>query len=243
MVINEQAVKQFGFASPEDAIGKNLAMNWNGEEHFFPIIGVVKNFHFQELHSQIDAYGFLLNRYQDYSYLIAHVKGSNIKPALATVTSTWKKLNPNEPFEYSFMDDDFQKNYFAEERLAAIIRYFTIVAIFISCLGLFGLTTFSVEQRTKEIGIRKVLGASTPGLVTLLSKDFLKLVVLSFFIASPIAWYFMNSWLQNFAYKTPFTIWVVVIGWVIALLIAFFTISIQAIKVALTNPVKNLRTE
>lgn len=243
MIINEQAVKRFGFPSPEDAIGKSLVMMWNSEETLFPIVGVVKDFHFQELHSEIDAYGFLLNQYQDYSYLIAHVKGNSIKPALSTIASTWKNLNPNEPFEYSFMDDDFQKNYFAEERLAAIIRYFTIVAIFISCLGLFGLTTFSVEQRTKEIGIRKVLGASTSGLVTLLSKDFLKLVVLSFFIASPIAWYFMNSWLQNFAYKTPFTIWMVVVGWAIALLIAFLTISIQAIKVAVTNPVKNLRTE
>lgn len=243
LVINEQAVKHFGFASAEDAIGKNLVMMWDGEENLFPIVGVVNNFHFQELHSEIDSYGFLLSRNPDYNYLIAHAKGGNIKQALTAVASAWKKLNPNEPFEYSFMDDDFQKNYFAEERLAAIIRYFTIVAIFISCLGLFGLTTFSVEQRTKEIGIRKVLGASTPGIVTLLSKDFLKLVVLSFFIASPIAWYFMNSWLQNFAYKTPFTIWIVVIGWAIALLIAFLTISIQAIKVALTNPVKNLRTE
>ncbi|HYH13945.1 MAG TPA: FtsX-like permease family protein, partial [Flavisolibacter sp.] len=243
MVINEQAVKEFGFASPDDAIGKGLVMMWDGQETLYPIIGVVKDFHFKELNSQIEAYGFLLNQYQDYNYLIVHANGRDIKPALTIAGNAWKKLNPNEPFEYSFLDEDFQKNYFAEERLAAIIRYFTIVAIFISCLGLFGLTTFSVEQRTKEIGIRKVLGASTTGLVALLSKDFMKLVVLSFFIASPIAWYFMNSWLQNFAYKTPFTIWVVVIGWAIALLIAFLTISIQAIKVALTNPVKNLRTE
>ncbi|ANE53163.1 ABC transporter permease [Flavisolibacter tropicus] len=243
MIINEQAVKLFGFASAEDAIGKSLVMMWNGTESLFPIVGVVKDFHFKELRSEIQAYGFLLSRSQNYNYLIAHAKGGTIKPALAAISSAWKKVNPNEPFEYSFMDDDFQKNYFAEERLAAIIRYFTIVAIFISCLGLFGLTTFSVEQRTKEIGIRKVLGASIPGLVTLLSKDFLKLVVLSFFIASPIAWYFMNSWLQNFAYKTPFTIWMVVVSWGIALLIAFLTISIQAIKAALTNPVKNLRTE
>jgi len=243
MVINEQAVRQFGFASPEEALGKNLVMMWNGEETLFPVVGVVRDFHFQELRSEIKAYGFLLNASTNYSYLVAHAKGTNIKPALAAIGNAWKKLNPNEPFEYSFLDEDFQKNYQAEERLAAIIRYFTIVAIFISCLGLFGLTTFSVEQRTKEIGIRKVLGASTPGIVTLLSKDFLKLVVLSFFIASPIAWYFMNNWLQNFAYKAPFSIWVVLIGWAIALLIAFLTISIQAIKVALTNPVKNLRTE
>jgi putative ABC transport system permease protein len=166
-----------------------------------------------------------------------------MKAALANIGTAWKELNPNEPFEYSFLDEDFQKNYEAEERLAAIIRYFTIVAIFISCLGLFGLTTFSVEQRTKEIGIRKVLGASTTGIVSLLSKDFLKLVVLSFLVASPLAWYFMNNWLQNFAYKAPFSIWIVIVGWSIAFGIAFLTISIQAVKVALTNPVKNLRTE
>ena len=243
MIINEEAVRQFGFGSPQAAIGKNLAAQWGEEEHFFEIVGVVKDFHFKELRSQIEGYGFLLNPYENFNYLVAHVKAADMKAALASIGAAWKELNPNEPFEYSFLDEDFQKNYEAEERLAAIIRYFTIVAIFISCLGLFGLTTFSVEQRTKEIGIRKVLGASTTGIVSLLSKDFLKLVVLSFLVASPLAWYFMNNWLQNFAYKAPFSIWIVVVGWTIAFGIAFLTISIQAVKVALTNPVKNLRTE
>ena len=243
MIINEEAVRQFGFGSAQAAIGKNLAAKWGEEEHFFEIVGVVKDFHFKELRSQIEGYGFLLNPNQNFNYLVAHVKAADMKAALANIGTAWKELNPNEPFEYSFLDEDFQKNYEAEERLAAIIRYFTIVAIFISCLGLFGLTTFSVEQRTKEIGIRKVLGASTTGIVSLLSKDFLKLVVLSFLVASPLAWYFMNNWLQNFAYKAPFSIWIVIVGWSIAFGIAFLTISIQAVKVALTNPVKNLRTE
>jgi putative ABC transport system permease protein len=243
MVLNEEAIRQFGFGSPRAAIGKNLVANWGGEEAFFEIVGVVKDFHFKELRSQIEAYGFLLNRSPEYNYLVAHVKGGDMKAALGGIGAAWRKLNPNEPFEYSFLDEDFQKNYQSEERLAAIIRYFTIVAIFISCLGLFGLTTFSVEQRTKEIGIRKVLGASTAGIVSLLSKDFLKLVLLSFLVASPLAWYFMHNWLQNFAYKAPFSIWVILVGWGIAFLIAFLTISIQAVRVALTNPVKNLRTE
>ena len=243
MILNEEAIRQFGFASPEEAIGKNVAAQWGEEPTLFQIVGVVKDFHFKELHSKIEAYGFLRNLSSNYNYLVAHVKGGDMKTALSGITAAWSKLNPNEPFEYSFLDDDFQKNYEAEDRLAAIIRYFTIVAIFISCLGLFGLTTFSVEQRTKEIGIRKVLGASTTGIVSLLSKDFLKLVVLSFLVASPLAWYFMNNWLQNFAYKAPFSIWVIVVGWAIAFAIAFLTISIQAIKAALTNPVKNLRTE
>jgi putative ABC transport system permease protein len=243
IVLNEEAIRQFGFASPEEAIGKNIAATRNSGEVLFEIVGVVKDFHFQELHAPIEAYGFFLNSVPDYNYLIAHASGSDIERTLSSIAAAWAKLNPNEPFEYSFLDEDFQKNYVAEERLAAIIRYFTIVAIFISCLGLFGLTTFSVEQRTKEIGIRKVLGASTTGIVSLLSKDFLKLVVLSFLVASPLAWYFMHQWLQNFAYKAPFSIWVMIVGWGIAFFIALLTISIQAVKVALTNPVKNLRTE
>jgi putative ABC transport system permease protein len=209
----------------------------------FPIIGVVKDFHFKDLHSGIESYGFLLSPRRSYTYLVAHIKGKNIQTALTSINATWAKMNPNEPFEYSFLDDDFQKNYQAEERLASIIRYFTIVAIFISCLGLFGLTTFSVEQRTKEIGIRKVLGASTAGIVSLLSKDFLKLVLISFLVASPLAWYFVNQWLQSFAYRAPFTVWLLLGAWAIALLIAFLTISIQAMKVALSNPVKSLRIE
>jgi putative ABC transport system permease protein len=242
IILNEQAINQFGFSSPEEAIGKNIAAQW-GEEVLFHIIGVVKNFHFKDLHNSIESYGFLLNRSQNYNYLVAHIRGKDIKAALAGISSSWSKLNPDEPFEYSFLDQDFQKNYFAEDQLAAIIRYFTIVAVFISCLGLFGLTTFSVEQRIKEIGIRKVLGASTTGIVSLLSKDFLRPVFVSFFIASPLAWYFMHEWLQNFEYRVPFTIWILILGWTLAFVIAFLTISIQSLKAALTNPVKNLRSE
>jgi putative ABC transport system permease protein len=243
LVINEQAVRHFGFGSPEEAVGKSLAALRDQGEVLYPIVGVVRDFHFKDLHNPIESYGFFLANDNGHSYLITRVDGNNLKTALANMGAAWAKLNPAEPFEYSFLDQDFAKNYEAEERLASIIRYFTIIAIFISCLGLFGLTTFSVEQRTKEIGIRKVLGASTAGLVTLLSKDFLKLVALSFLVASPLAWYFINNWLQSFAYRAPFSVWIIVGSWLLALLIAFFTISIQAIKVALTNPVKNLRTE
>jgi putative ABC transport system permease protein len=242
IILNEQAVKDFGFSSPQDAIGKSIAAT-RGTEVLFPIVGVVKDFHFQGLHSQIQAYGFLLNKRKDYSYAIAHVTKGEIPQALAVISAAWSKANPGEPFEYSFLDQDFQKNYAAEERLAALIRYFTIIAIFISCLGLFGLTTFTVEQRIKEIGIRKVLGASIAGVVALLSGDFMKLVGISFLIASPLAWYFTNKWLESFAYRTPFSIWVILSGCGVALLIAFFTISIQTIKAALANPVKSLRTE
>ena len=145
--------------------------------------------------------------------------------------------------EYSFLDDDFQKNYEADNRLSAIVRNFTIIAIFISCLGLFGLATFSAEQRTKEISIRKVLGASVQSIVALLSKEFLMLVLIAIAIATPLAWWAMNKWLQDFAYRTTIQWWVFVIAAIIAILIALITISSQAIKAALTNPVKNLRTE
>ncbi len=243
IVLNEQAVKAFGFVSPEDAVGKSIAATRDGQEVLFPIVGVVKDFHFKGLHSQIESYGFLLSSQPYFTYLIAHAKSGNIKAALSSMASTWSKLNPNERFEYSFLDQDFQKNYIAEERLASIIRYFTIIAIFISCLGLFGLATFSAEQRTKEIGIRKILGANVSGIVALLSKDFLKLVLIALLVASPIGWYFMHRWLQDFAYRVNISWWVFLVAGLLAVLIAFITISFQAVKAALANPVKNLRTE
>ncbi len=242
-VINEEAVKQFGFKSAKDAIGQWLAFDWDGEQIQFSIVGVVKNFHFKDLHETIEPFAFRLYNNADFNYLLANVQGGNIDQSLAAIEKTWKKLNPSEPFEYSFLDLDFQKNYEAETRQASLINYFTIIAIIISCLGLFGLAAFTAEQRTKEIGIRKVLGASVGGLISLLSYDFLKLVVIAVLIASPIAWYIMQQWLQNFAYRTDIS-WLLFVGTaILAVVIAFVTISFQAIKVALSNPVKSLRSE
>jgi putative ABC transport system permease protein len=242
-VINEQAIKEFGFASPEDAVGKWLAADWDGQQYRFNIIGVVQSFHFKDLHEPIEPFAFRMYNDADFNYLIAHTSGNNLKQSLSSLENTWKKLNPNEPFEYSFIDLDFQKNYETENRQASLINYFTLIAIIISCLGLFGLATFTAEQRTKEIGIRKVLGASVYGVVALLSKDFLKLVVIAVLVASPLAWYAMNKWLQNFAYQTTITWQVFVLTTVLAILIAFIAISFQAIKAAISNPVKSLRTE
>jgi putative ABC transport system permease protein len=242
-VVNEETVKQFGFASPQEAVGKWLAFDWNGEQRQFTIIGVVKNFHFKDLHEQIEPFAFRMYNDADFNYFVARTNGSSLRQSLAGLETSWKKLNPNEPFEYSFLDQDFQKNYEKEDRQAALINYFTIVAIIISCLGLFGLATFTAEQRTKEIGIRKVLGASVYGVVGLLSKDFLKLVMIAIFIASPLAWMGMNKWLQNFAYQTSIGWQVFALTCLIAIFIAFATISFQAIKSAIANPVKSLRTE
>jgi putative ABC transport system permease protein len=244
-VVNEETIKQFGFASPQDAIGKWMAFDWQGEQLRFTIVGVIKNFHFRDLHEAVAPFAFRFYNQADagFNYMVAHVRGGNIKTTLTTLEATWKKLNPNEPFEYSFLDQDFQKNYEADSRRASLINYFTLIAIIISCLGLFGLATFTAEQRTKEIGIRKVLGASVYGLVALLSGDFIKLVVIAIIIASPLAWWAMKTWLQNFAYQ-------ITIGWevfaltaFVAVAIAFVTVSLQAVKSALSNPVNSLRTE
>jgi putative ABC transport system permease protein len=243
IILNEKSLTELGFASAEEAIGSWVAFDWDGQQHRFGIIGVVNDFHFKDLHVPIEPYGFILNNSSNQNYLIAHVDKEDLGGTLASIEQAWNKLNPNEPFEYSFLDQDFQKNYQAEDRLASMIRYFTIVAIVISCLGLFGLATFSAEQRIKEIGIRKVLGASVSSLVSLLSLDFLKLILVAIVLASPLAWYIMREWLQTFAYRVDITWQVFVLTSVLAILIAFCTVSYQAIKAALANPVKNLRTE
>lgn len=243
LVVNQEAVKQIGFASPQQAVGSKVFFDFRGKTYNFTIVGVVKDFHFQDLHVPIAPYAFQLNNTPTYNYLVVHAKAADISSLLKSIEASWHKLNPNEPFEYSFLDEDFQKNYEAENRLSSIVRYFTIIAILISCLGLFGLATFSAEQRTKEIGVRKVLGATVAGIVALLSKDFLQLVGISILIASPVAWYVMNKWLQDFAYRTNISWTVFVITAVVALLIAVITISFQAIRAAFSNPVKSLRTE
>ena len=243
MILNEQGVKDLGFGSAEKAVGKKVQFNWNGETYRWEIIGVVKDFHFKDLHVPVQPYAFQLNNNPSYNYIIAHAKSSDMSATLKSIEKAWHSVNPNEPFEYSFLDLDFYKNYDAEERLASIVGYFTIIAILISCLGLFGLAAFSAEQRIKEIGVRKVLGASVGSIVSLLSKEFLKLVGIAILIASPVAWFAMNKWLQDFAYRTNIGWQVFVVTTAIALAIAVSTVSFQAIRAAIANPVKSLRSE
>ncbi len=243
MILNEEAIKKIGFKNAQEAIGKNVAIDWQGQTYKWEIVGVVKDFHFVDLHNVIEPYGFQLNNQPRYNYLIAHAKTDNMGSVLQSFRKIWHQLNPNEPFEYTFLNEDFQKNYEADNRLAGIVSNFTIIAILISCLGLFGLATFSAEQRTKEIGVRKVLGASVGNVVSLLSKEFLKLVFIAIVIASPVTWFVMNKWLQDFAYRTSISWQVFAITTIAALLIAILTISFQAIRAAVSNPVKSLRTE
>lgn len=246
VVVNESLVKEIGFPSAEKAVGQNVNFDWQGTAYHFQVLGVVKDFHFENLRLPITPFAFQVLADKDasaFNYLLVHANTNNLNGLIQSVQNEWRKLNPNEPFEYSFLDSDFMKNYESEKRLSSLVGYFTFIAIIISCLGLFGLAAFSAEQRTKEIGIRKVLGASAGGVAALLSKDFLKLVGIAIIIASPLAWFIMNKWLQDFAYRTIISWQVFAITTAAALLIAIFTISFQAIRAAIANPVKSLRTE
>ncbi|RRA98160.1 ABC transporter permease [Larkinella rosea] len=242
IVVNEATLRQFQI--PEtNAIGQHLNFDWQGETIPFEIVGVVHDFHYEDLHQPITPYAFMLSRRPSFNYIIVHVNTADMTNILGFLEQKWKTLRPDEPFEYTFLNEDFQKNYHAENRTSRIVRTFTLISILISCLGLFGLATFSAQQRTKEIGVRKVLGASVASIVLLLSKDFLKLVLIAIGIASPLAWYAMHQWLQIFEYRIAIPWWVFVAAGALALVLAFITISLQSLKTALTNPVKSLRSE
>jgi putative ABC transport system permease protein len=174
---------------------------------------------------------------------VANLKTGDYASLLNDVEKAWKKILPAAPFNYSFIDQDFQNNYENDRLASRIVLTFTVITILIACLGLFGLAAFSAEQRTREIGIRKVLGASVTNITRLLSKDFLKLVIIALVIALPLAWFIMNKWLQNFAYKTDITWWMFAAAGVLAIFIALATVSFQSIKAALANPVKSLRPD
>jgi putative ABC transport system permease protein len=240
IIINETTAKIIGFKDP---IGKQLfrAVDQQGHTGAFTIIGVVKNFNFETLHREVGPLAFELGTGGGLASF--KVNTSNINQLIAQVQSKWKSMAASLPFSYRFLDDSFNEMYRNEQRVGKIALVFSALAIFIACLGLFGLATFIAEQRTKEIGIRKVLGASVQGIVQMLSKDFMKLVAISFVIAAPTAWYFMNKWLQDFAYRVNISWWIFVAAGLAALLIALVTVSFQAIRAAIMNPVKSLRTE
>lgn len=240
-LINETAAKVLGY---DDPVGKKLYTISDvetGEVQAFNIIGVVKNFHFESLKQNIGPLCFLYGRN---TYLTSFkVTAANISSILKQAEAKWKAMASGKPFSYRFLDDSFDEMYRSEQRVGKIAFVFSLLAILIACLGLFGLVTFIAEQRAKEIGIRKVLGASVRGIVQLLSKDFVRLVLIAFVIATPASWYFMNKWLEDFAYRVQLSWWVFVAAGLIALVIAILTLSVQAIRAALDNPVKNLRTE
>ncbi|MEP7373271.1 MAG: ABC transporter permease [Chitinophagaceae bacterium] len=243
IILNEAAVQQLGF-KPENAIGKKIQFDFGQFHSSVQIVGVVKNFNFESLHNEIKACGFTTGLFANkYGYVIATLKSKDYSRLVSDIEKIWVKLNPATPFVYSFLDEDFQRNYEKEQRTSGVIVCFTFIAILIACLGLFGLAAFSAERRTKEVGIRKVLGASVADVTALLSKDFVRLVIIAILIASPLAWWVMNNWLKEFAYRITISWWMFVLAGSIAIVIAIVTVSFQAIKTAITNPVKSLRTE
>lgn len=239
-LINEAAVKAFGWSRPEEALGKRLQTGHGGRVN--PIIGVTKNFHYRGLQSEVEP---LVMEFLPWSfrYITLSIDISNLNETLAFVKSQWKALWPGHPFEHFFLDTDFDRQYRADEQIGNVFGIFTFLGLFIACLGLLGLASFTAESWTKEIGIRKVLGASVGGIVLMLSKQFTKWVVLANFIAWPVAYYFMDRWLKNFAYRIDIGIWTFVLSGVLVLLIAIMTVSYQSIKAAVANPVDSLRYE
>lgn len=243
LVINEKAATAFGFKTPQEAIGKVLNMAEDNTANY-PIVGVVRDFHQFGVKSQIEPAVISTNKS---SSSVVNIKLPNDitkwKPAIQSVEKEWKRLYDGVPFTYTFYDETVQQLYESEEKLQLLVSTATGIAILISCLGLFGLATLTSFQRTKEIGIRKVLGASVSGIVRLLSTEFLLLVFLSVIIATPIAWWLMNKWLEDYAYRIDITWWIFVVAALAAGTIALLTVSYQSIKAALANPVKSLRTE
>ena len=202
---------------------------------------VVADFHFASMHETINPIIIFLSK--NTSKILVKTSANELPRTLSYIRNKWSELAPHLPFEYEFLDDQFIKLYTAEMRTGKIFYSFALLAIVLACLGLLGLVTFTAYQRTREIGIRKVLGASIPGIIALLSKDFLKLVAIAIVIASPVAWWMMNKWLQDFAYRINISWKVFFIAGIAAILIALVTLSFQAIKAAMTNPVKSLRNE
>lgn len=235
-IINESLAKKIGW-SPEQAIGKTLDKGVTG-----PVVGVVKDFNFSSLHDPIGPLLIFLGRDFSRNFMV-RIDGADMKATLAKLEIVWKERVPGRPFGYHFLDEDYNKLYQAEQRTSALFSVASGLAIILACLGLFGLAAFTTVQRTKEIGIRRVLGAKVGSITILVSSNFLKLVGIAILIAAPLAWWAANKWLQDFAFRIPVQLYVFVIAAVVTMLIALFTVGFHSVKAALTNPVKSLRTE
>ena len=235
-LVNETAVRVAEWESP---IGQKLT-HWRGNSG--EIVGIMKDFHHHSLHRPIDPlYIFLAPT--DFSNISIKIKSTRISATIDYIESVMKQFSPGYPVDYSFFDEVFERAYHTEQRMVSIFSTFAVLAILIACLGLFGLAAFAAEQRTKEIGIRKVMGASVPGLFVLLSKEFLKWVLISNIIAWPVAYFYTQRWLQSFSYRTDVTVWMYMLSAFLALFISLITISWQSYRASLANPVKALKYE
>jgi len=240
VVVNESLVKMLGYKTPAEVIGKKIRIGVN--EYNPSIIGVTADFHTTSLHQKVGPVALMPFPYFYYAAAV-RLNPGNIKNTLTKIESAWKKVYPESVYQFKFIDETLAKRYEQESKNYNLFKAFSMISIFICCIGLWGLIAFVVVHKTKEIGIRKVLGASVNGIVMLLSKDFLKLVLIALLVASPIAWYFMDKWLQDFAYRIDISWWVFAIAGLFAVMIALMTISFQTVRTAMANPVKNLRTE
>ena len=241
-VLNEKAVELLGW---DDPIGKKIN-NWARNRGNFTVIGVIKDYHYESLHQEIRPMALFLSGgyYTNVeSSISVRLNTENISETIKYAGNTWNDFAHNMPFEYSFLDEDYDNLYINEKQTRKLFSIFSFLAIFIACLGLFGLASFIADQKTKEIGIRKVLGASVPGIVKVLNKRFVKWVLIANFTAWPIAWFMMNKWLQNFAYRIELSWWMFILAAVLALLVALITVSFQTVKAALKNPIDSLRYE
>jgi ABC-type antimicrobial peptide transport system permease subunit len=235
-MINEEAAREMGMKNP---IGK-WVQAWKKRGH---IIGVLKDYHTQSLHEPMKPILIDVKEGEYFGVIVARTEPGKTKEALESLAKVYKELNPNYPFSYQFVDQEYQKLYSSEFIVSTLSIVFAVVAIVISCLGLLGLVMFSAEQRIKEFGVRKVLGASLGQLMSLFAADFMKLIFVAFLIAAPLGWYAMHSWLQDFAYRIDISWWIFVLAGAGSLMIALFTLSYEAFKTAATNPVKSLRSE
>jgi ABC-type antimicrobial peptide transport system permease subunit len=236
VLINEKMAAQLGEPNP---VGKIIPMN----EKKYLIAGLVKDFNFQSLHEKIMPLTMMMLPNWSVSYIFVRVKAGDLPGSMASVTKAWKQINPKAEFDPSFLDENVDKQYRSEDRLSKIFISGAVVAIIISCMGLFAIALLVIAQRTKEIGIRKVLGANVITIVALISRDFLKLIAVAVLIASPIAWYLMNKWLRDFAYRITVSGWIFVITGITILFVALATVGLQTVKAALVNPVKSLKSE
>jgi putative ABC transport system permease protein len=239
IIVNETTAQFLGYADP---IGEKI---YHGDDNnkpiYYHIIGVVKNFNFESLKQGIGPLSFFLGKRSGMASF--KVSTTSVKGLISKIETLWKQMTPTMPFMYTFLNESFNEMYQSEQRVGKIALIFSALAILIACLGLSGLATFIAEQRTKEIGIRKVLGASVQGVVRLLSKDFLKLVAIAFIIAAPVSIWVMNRWLNDFTYRIHLEWWIVALAGILAMFIALATVSVQAIKAALANPVNSLKNE
>jgi len=236
-IINQSAAAALGW-KPQEAIGQKMFL---GENRPGFVKGVVRDFHFESLHTTIKPLVLFPGSW--FNVMMVKLDGENVSTTINTLGQSWKQLVPHRPFEYHFLDEDFNKMYQSEMKMGQTLNVFAGMAVLLACLGLFGLSSYVAQQRIKEIGIRKVLGASLLQLASILSNEFIKLAMIAFVIAAPLAWWVMHAWLQNFDYRVSLSWWIFFVAGCLSLIIALLTVSVHALKVAMANPVKNLKAD